>query len=137
MKNKKNQKKFQRTIYITWLNFSEKNFFTKIEKRQRSIRRPKRGCGYNVVTRLQKHVRSGRIVFIFAVLFVETRAYNVETTFLWLFAASVRFLLACAVCCAICVKIRAKTCFASHGRCIFAFGVIVLCCLLQKYTLNV
>ena len=34
--NKKIRKNFQSTIYVTWLNFSEKNFFTKIEKRQRS-----------------------------------------------------------------------------------------------------
>ena len=46
MKNKKIRKNFQRTIFILSLKFLRKKiFFTKIEKRQRSGGRVKKGHG--------------------------------------------------------------------------------------------
>ena len=87
LKNKKNQKK---KLYI------------KIEKRQRSIRRTKRGCGLvfaPIRKRLVIHAQNGRIVFIFFVLRVAKRAYNCETAVLTLFGALCSLLFVLTVIC--------------------------------------
>lgn len=69
MKNKKNQKKIQRTTFITGLNFSEKNFLQKSRNDSVVSDAQKGGVPYYRPKREKRpmiRAQYGRIVFIFS-----------------------------------------------------------------------
>ena len=100
MKNKKIRKKFQRTIYITWLIFSEKFFLQKSRNDSVASDAPKGGVGVifaPIRKRLAIHAQHGRIAPIFHGFLLMIRAYNVKTAFCRFWCALLAFFCLCGI----------------------------------------
>ena len=102
-----------------------KKLYIKIEKRQRSIRRPKKGGGGLSFGKCGKrqtiHAQNGRIVFVFAFCGFKYARIMQKLRFCSFSGGMLAFICVCGL-------------FAAA---VFAFGEIVFVLFAAKYTLNV